>query len=56
MNSIPNLKHASKISNSSQNTSRVFKRKGLNWGKIKGTEKYFPKDIIEKDIQRSSFL
>ena len=56
VNSIPNLKHVSKISNSSLNTSRAFSNvKERSEAKSKERKKYFPKEVIEKEIQRSSF-
>ena len=29
-----------------------FKRYGWKWGQIKGTKKYYPKEVIEKEIER----
>ena len=46
---IPNLKHVSKISNSSLNTSRAFSNvKDRSEAKSKERKKYFPKEVIEK--------
>ena len=29
-----------------------FKRYGWKWGQVKGTKKYYPKEVIEKEIER----
>ena len=29
-----------------------FKRYGWKWGQVKGTKKYYPKEVIEKEIKR----